>query len=236
MLLRLAIAVCSFVATLMRNACASNLNSKRSGFCLTLRSSTGLAKLKHFVPLIRSRCFVGRPSRKAASSVPVPATWLRQNLFASVPASVLSGLRLAAVHALCHHRPNRPFNRDAENAAFSSLGFPSARVNFFRWALQSTQCVHSKGVSMQTDLDFMRMAIDASRSCKSEDGNPRPKVGAVVVKDGKVLAVSHRGELEPGEHAEFTALEKQLPDNTLAGATIYTTLEPCTTRNHPKVP
>jgi hypothetical protein len=28
--------------------------------------------------------------------------------------------------------PNHTLNRDAGNAAFSSLGFPSARVNFFR--------------------------------------------------------------------------------------------------------
>lgn len=89
---------------------------------------------------------------------------------------------------------------------------------------------------MQTDLDYMRMAIDASRKCKSEDEKPRPKVGAVIVKDGKVLAVSYRGELAHGEHAEFTAMEKKLAEDALSGATVYTTLEPCTTRNHPKVP
>ena len=80
------------------------------------------------------------------------------------------------------------------------------------------------------------MAIDASRKCKAEDGRAHPKVGAVVVKEGKVLAVSYRGELADGEHAEFTALEKRLQDEAIAGATIYTTLEPCTSRNHPKVP
>ena len=80
------------------------------------------------------------------------------------------------------------------------------------------------------------MAIDASRKCKGEDGRAHPKVGAVVVKDGKVLAVSYRGELSDGEHAEFTALERRLGEAVLAGATIYTTLEPCTTRNHPKIP
>jgi pyrimidine deaminase RibD-like protein/NTP pyrophosphatase (non-canonical NTP hydrolase) len=89
---------------------------------------------------------------------------------------------------------------------------------------------------MQSELDFMRMAIDASRKCKGEDDRAHPKVGAVVVKNGKVLAVTYRGELSDGEHAEYTALERKLADDVLAGATVYTTLEPCTSRNHPKVP
>ena len=46
--LRLAIAVWSFVAMLLRNACASNLNLERSGICLTLRSSACLVKSQAF--------------------------------------------------------------------------------------------------------------------------------------------------------------------------------------------
>src|SRR5690348_7324526 len=89
---------------------------------------------------------------------------------------------------------------------------------------------------MKTDADYIRMAIEAAKNCKPEDGRVHPRVGVVVVKDGELVEVAFRGEKEPGQHAEFTALEIKLPDQSLAGATVFTTLEPCTTRNHPKVP
>jgi pyrimidine deaminase RibD-like protein len=86
------------------------------------------------------------------------------------------------------------------------------------------------------DYKFSLLAINEARKSVSEkDGRPRPKVGAVVVKDGRVICKAHRGEF-PGNHAEFVALERKLPEEALAGATVYTTLEPCTTRSHPKVP
>jgi len=59
----------------------------------------------------------------------------------------------------------------------------------------------------------------------------------VVVKDGKVLTKAHRGEHpKPKSHAEYIALEEKLSDDLVAGSTVYTTLEPCTTRKHPKIP
>ncbi len=87
-----------------------------------------------------------------------------------------------------------------------------------------------------SDRKYARLSIDEARkSVPENDGRPHPWVGAVVVKDGKVLGTAHRGEV-PGNHAEFVALERILPDVAVAGATVYTTLEPCTTRNSPKIP
>ena len=86
------------------------------------------------------------------------------------------------------------------------------------------------------DRNFARMAIaEAKKSVSENDGRPHPRVGAVVVKNGLVISTAYRGEF-PGNHAEFIALEKKLGEETLAGATVFTTLEPCTTRNPPKVP
>lgn len=84
------------------------------------------------------------------------------------------------------------------------------------------------------ELEFMRLAVEEARLSVPEDARIHPKVGVVIVKDGQVLAKAHRGEIR-GSHAEYIALEQKLPDAPLTDAVVYTTLEPCTTRTHPKI-
>ncbi len=75
--------------------------------------------------------------------------------------------------------------------------------------------------------------IQARKSIAEDDGKPHPHVGVVIVKDGNVLATGFRGESGEGDHGEYCALKK-LNEADLRGATVYTTLEPCSERNPPK--
>jgi pyrimidine deaminase RibD-like protein len=88
----------------------------------------------------------------------------------------------------------------------------------------------------ESDLDFMRTAIAEAKRSRHEDDRIHPCVGAVLAKDGVLLASAYRGESGKGDHAEYVTLETKLRTTSIAGSTLYTTLEPCTTRNHPKVP
>src|SRR5207247_9128666 len=74
----------------------------------------------------------------------------------------------------------------------------------------------------------MELAVTNARRTACES-NGDPHVAALAV-DGNLLGVAFRCEQHPGDHAEYTLLEKKLTQHALAGATIYTTLEPCTVR------
>lgn len=70
---------------------------------------------------------------------------------------------------------------------------------------------------------YMQMAIELAK--KGAGGvNPNPMVGAVVVKNGKVIGRGYH-KFFGGPHAEVYALEEAGRD--AEGATIYVTLEPC---------
>lgn len=90
--------------------------------------------------------------------------------------------------------------------------------------------------SRASERDLMLRSIQLAKNCHGEPGKISPKVGALVTARGSVLGEGFRGELAGGEHAEFTVLERKLPEAALAGSTIYTTLEPCTRRSEGKIP
>lgn len=73
---------------------------------------------------------------------------------------------------------------------------------------------------------FMRMALRAALRARGYV-EPNPVVGAVMVRNGQVLAVGHHRRFG-GPHAEIQALRRcrQLGHDP-AGADVYVTLEPC---------
>lgn len=81
-----------------------------------------------------------------------------------------------------------------------------------------------------SDLDFMKLAIAAAK--KAEEIKEVP-IGAVIVKDGKVVATAYNlreTEKRAIAHAELLAIDqacKNLNTWRLTDCTLYVTLEPC---------
>jgi diaminohydroxyphosphoribosylaminopyrimidine deaminase/5-amino-6-(5-phosphoribosylamino)uracil reductase len=77
------------------------------------------------------------------------------------------------------------------------------------------------------DRNFMRAALAEARKGVGHT-SPNPAVGAVIVKNGRILAKGHhRAAGRP--HAEIEALRALKNPRQARGATIYVTLEPCST-------
>jgi diaminohydroxyphosphoribosylaminopyrimidine deaminase / 5-amino-6-(5-phosphoribosylamino)uracil reductase len=79
-----------------------------------------------------------------------------------------------------------------------------------------------------TDVQFMRLALRLARRGYGA-ASPNPMVGAVLVKGGKIIGRGwHRRAGLP--HAEIEGLrDAQKSGNNSEGATLYVTLEPCST-------
>jgi tRNA(adenine34) deaminase len=79
-------------------------------------------------------------------------------------------------------------------------------------------------------IEFMTLALAAARAAAARGEVP---VGAVVVRDGRVLAeAGNRVEelADPTAHAEILAIRaatQATGDKLLEGADVYVTLEPC---------
>ncbi len=92
---------------------------------------------------------------------------------------------------------------------------------------------------MAEQVDFMKMAIEEGRRSVAEPDRtePTPRVGAVLVRDGKAIARCHRGKTGPGDHAEYGLLRDFLAKGEdLSDCELYVTLEPCTLRGPGKTP
>ena len=84
---------------------------------------------------------------------------------------------------------------------------------------------------MSNDEKWMKIALNEANLAMIENEIP---VGAVLVKNGKLIAQSHNQSIrtnDPTAHAEIQLLRKageQQKSYRLIGSTIYVTLEPCT--------
>ena len=85
-------------------------------------------------------------------------------------------------------------------------------------------------MSGQEDAHFMQLALEQAKAGAVAGEVP---VGAVVVKNGEVIASAHNAPLglkDPTAHAEVNALRlaaQVLGNYRLEGCTLYVTLEPC---------
>lgn len=87
-----------------------------------------------------------------------------------------------------------------------------------------------RGGATSADVVWMESALRLARAAAVREEVP---VGAVVVREGRIIAHAHNETIhrkDPTAHAEFLALRRALEvvgEDRLVDATLYVTLEPC---------
>ncbi len=85
-------------------------------------------------------------------------------------------------------------------------------------------------VMNDTDIRFMKQALELAHQAALQNEVP---VGALIVKDGEILAQAHNlteQKCSPTRHAEMIVIENAcgvLGSRRLTNCTLYVTLEPC---------
>ena len=77
------------------------------------------------------------------------------------------------------------------------------------------------------DEDFMAMALAEAEKGMAAGGLP---IGAVLVRDGQVVAAGHNQRVQEGDpiaHGEMDCLRKAGRQKTYRDTVLYTTLSPC---------
>jgi tRNA(adenine34) deaminase len=150
----------------------------------------------------------------------------------SAAAQTLDPHRLAA--AVADARDGRARQRAARKAAWLAQqqagGTASTLTPSQEPAIEEIEAVPAPEEASAQDEAFMRLAIDQAHNAWALGEVP---VGAVIVKDGQVIATGFNqpiGNADPTAHAEIQALRaagELLGNYRLNHCELYVTLEPC---------
>jgi len=81
--------------------------------------------------------------------------------------------------------------------------------------------------TLPNDRKFLRLALEQAQKSYAEGGVP---VGAVLVKDGTVIATGHNRRVQAGDpvaHGEMDCIRQAGRQRNYKGCALYTTLSPC---------
>ena len=133
------------------------------------------------------------------------------------------------------HLASAPANGDDPETVATKEGFLAATpaISSSCSAIRPGDCRRMEhfsdlpAVPRDVDERYMRLALRLARKGLGKT-SPNPAVGAVLVRDGTVLSTGWH-KRAGGPHAEIEALSALRNVELAAGATLYVTLEPCST-------